>query len=151
MTLVLRSEAERLTGVSKSTITRYCKSGKLSNRKDNRGRWEFDTIELIRVFGPLKGNDIPNIVVSGTDLNRSDTAVNTLLTQPVTEEIKDYKAKIDQLEREVREERKLREEERAMARQERMELMEINKRLLPTPPEEKEKAGLLKRLVEAVW
>ena len=46
--------AARAAGVHRSTLDRYCKSGKLSFETDEDGNRSFDTSELIRVFGELR-------------------------------------------------------------------------------------------------
>jgi DNA-binding transcriptional MerR regulator len=47
-------EAMRLTGASKSTITRYSTKGKLSFETTEDGRRTYQVVELERVFGKLK-------------------------------------------------------------------------------------------------
>lgn len=47
--------AARLVGVSRSTLARAVRSGKLSTTPNDRGDRCVDQSELIRVFGPLRG------------------------------------------------------------------------------------------------
>ena len=46
-------QAAKATGVSKATITRALKSGKISGSKDDNGAWSIDPAELHRVFLPV--------------------------------------------------------------------------------------------------
>lgn len=46
-------QAATATGVSKATITRALKSGKISGKKDESGAWSIDPAELHRVFPPV--------------------------------------------------------------------------------------------------
>lgn len=46
-------QAAKATGVSKATITRALKSGKISGVKDENGAWSIDPSELHRVFHPV--------------------------------------------------------------------------------------------------
>jgi hypothetical protein len=46
-------QAATATGISKATITRALKSGKISGQKDESGAWIIDPAELHRVFPPV--------------------------------------------------------------------------------------------------
>lgn len=46
-------QAAKATNVSKATITRALKSGKISGLKDDNGAWSIDPAELHRVFPPI--------------------------------------------------------------------------------------------------
>lgn len=46
-------QAAKATGISKATITRALKSGKISGVKDDNGAWIIDPAELHRVFPPV--------------------------------------------------------------------------------------------------
>lgn len=52
MTQFTALEASKETGVSKSTITRAIKAGKLSAAKDENGVFRIDAAELFRVYPP---------------------------------------------------------------------------------------------------
>ncbi len=47
------TESAELANVSRRTIQRYVKAGKLSAKKDRHGNPRIDTVELMRVFGQL--------------------------------------------------------------------------------------------------
>ncbi len=47
------TESAELAKVSRRTIQRYVKSGKISATKDRNGNPHIDTVELMRVFGQL--------------------------------------------------------------------------------------------------
>ena len=51
------SEASKLTGKARSTLHRHLNSGKLSKEIDVNGQPVIDTAELVRVYGPLQGQD----------------------------------------------------------------------------------------------
>lgn len=46
-------QAAKAAGISKATITRALKSGKISGMKDDSGAWVIDPAELHRVFSPV--------------------------------------------------------------------------------------------------
>ena len=46
-------QAAKAAGISKATITRALKSGKISGVKDDSGAWTIDPAELHRVFPPV--------------------------------------------------------------------------------------------------
>lgn len=48
-------QAAKAAGVSKATVTRALKSGKISGVKGNNGAWIIDPSELHRVFPPVVG------------------------------------------------------------------------------------------------
>jgi len=56
-------QAATATGISKSTITRALKSGKISGQKDESGAWEIDPSELHRVFPPVSHAPVPTRIM----------------------------------------------------------------------------------------
>lgn len=50
-------QAATATGISKATITRALKSGKISGQKDESGAWVIDPAELHRVFPPVSSGN----------------------------------------------------------------------------------------------
>jgi len=85
MALVNKSKAARLAGVSRTTIHRYIKSGKLSAAPGG----EIDTSELLRVFGSLK-DDSP--------VTPETVATEQSVTPP---QLPDLTSKIRELENQV--------------------------------------------------
>ena len=68
--------AARLAGVSRSTLARAVRSGKLSTTTNDRGDRCVDQSELLRVFGPLRG-----VSESGDhSLTSHDRVTDTLVT-----------------------------------------------------------------------
>lgn len=92
MAYVSIAEAVRLTGKSRSTITRKIKSGGLS--RDSRG---IETSELIRVFGELQPQDDASGV--------SPVAGQTTNTDALMEQLEKERLKVAELEQELRQER----------------------------------------------
>ncbi len=86
--------AAKATGVSRSTVLRAIKSGKISANKDDNGNYSIDPSELHRVFNPVL--DEP---VHKTALTLSATAEKTIATAVLLE-------KIEFLEKERERERK---------------------------------------------
>jgi hypothetical protein len=51
-------QAAEFAGVTKPTVLKHIKAGKVSADKDPEGRWWFDVTELVRVYGePETGHD----------------------------------------------------------------------------------------------
>jgi len=62
------SEAARWAGVTRATIHKALKGGRLSGRKDDSGEWRIDPSELERVYQPGKPVDVsPDKGVSNAD------------------------------------------------------------------------------------
>ena len=50
-------QAAEFAGVTKPTVLKHIKAGRVSAEKDTEGRWWFDVAELVRVYGePATGN-----------------------------------------------------------------------------------------------
>ena len=64
------TEAAKWAGVTRPTIFKALKSGKLSGQKDNAGEWRIDPAELERVYQPGK----PGNVSGNTGLSVPDIA-----------------------------------------------------------------------------
>ncbi|MBU2788074.1 helix-turn-helix domain-containing protein [Acidithiobacillus sp. VAN18-1] len=65
------TEAAKVVGVSRMTLYKHIKSGRLSVEKDQFGKPNIDVSELIRVFGELRGD-------VGHDLSDVDSQNMTL-------------------------------------------------------------------------
>ncbi len=73
MAKVGATEAEKLTGVNRSTIHRAMKSGKLSYETDENGHKKIDVSELERVFGLQQQGATPrNVAQRCNDTPRND-------------------------------------------------------------------------------
>lgn len=57
MTFLTLGEAEREVGVTKSTISRAIKDGRLSATRNEHGHFQIDPSELFRVYEPIERND----------------------------------------------------------------------------------------------
>lgn len=92
MAYVSIAEAVRLTGKSRSTITRKIKSGGLS--RDSKG---IETSELIRVFGELK---------TPTDTSQDALGgVQATTTATLMDQLEKERVRASELEKELRQER----------------------------------------------
>ena len=60
MTILSVTEAAKAAGVGKATLYRRLKDGTLTASKRADGSKGVDTVELVRVFGELKGNPAEN-------------------------------------------------------------------------------------------
>ncbi len=93
MTQVSISEAARLAGVSRSTINRHLKEGKISKHHDNLGKPYVEVSELQRFYGSLSRSDSSakdstdqrgtfQVKATVLDLQRKlDAAENALVTE----------------------------------------------------------------------
>ncbi len=59
MAILTLTEASRATGVARSTLYGYIQRGKLNVTSHPRGGRGVDTVELERLFGPLKQTEAP--------------------------------------------------------------------------------------------
>lgn len=82
MALVSISEAARLANVTRPTLYKYRKAGKISFTQDGRGNSVIDTAELIRVFG-----SIAPATAAGTQSNHAAHDENTVENKALQREI----------------------------------------------------------------
>ncbi len=59
MAILTLTEASRATGIARSTLYGYIQRGKLNVTSHPRGGRGVDTVELERLFGPLKQTEAP--------------------------------------------------------------------------------------------
>ena len=71
MTILTMTQAAQQAGISRSTLYRAIRAGRISMVSLPTGKHGIDTAELIRVFGPLQ----PNTVQKKQDGTLSDIAV----------------------------------------------------------------------------
>jgi predicted site-specific integrase-resolvase len=124
-------QAAELAGVTRQTIHRFIKKGKLSVEKTVDGKTVIDKSELLRVF--------PNLVTPGA------SHVLRLDTPQVTATLH---SQIELLQRELDVTRQERERDREECRREKDRLLGIIEKqtlLLPAPKEPEEKKGWLRR------
>ena len=91
MAIVSKSKAAKLAGVSRPTMYRYIKNGKVSVTKNKDGSEGVDTSELMRVFGELKDDSV-----------KSDTSASRNALPRVTVNIELLEYKIEQLEKQLK-------------------------------------------------
>lgn len=121
--------AARAAGVGRATIQRALKSGRLSATTNEQGERVIDLAELLRVFGPLKGNEpveqIASSIASQLDTPTEQPA-NSILIEVLREQLR--KA-------EEREQRTQEEKARllAMLETEQQARRELETKLLPAP------------------
>jgi hypothetical protein len=129
------TEAEKLTGFSRQTISTYIKQGKLSAEIGPNGKKLIDLSELHRVFG----NDLtPGSVKPNGKLPRQDAAD---LTPILRSEIERLVREVNVMREERDAERRLREREIEKAADERAKLEDIianQTRMLAAPKPEPE-------------
>lgn len=70
--MLTMGQAAKEAGVSKATLSRAIKSGKLSAKKNNKGGWDIDPAELFRVYPRNTGNSSSN-----GSMNRNATPAET--------------------------------------------------------------------------
>ena len=51
-------QAAQQVGVTRQTIFRHLKQGKVSGTRNHAGFWQFDTAELLRAYGELQAGDV---------------------------------------------------------------------------------------------
>lgn len=83
-------QAAREAGISKPTLSRAIKSGKVSATPTGTGGWEIDPAELFRAFPPKSGNGSNN-----GNLERSTTPAETDETPALKAEIAGLKAVLE--------------------------------------------------------
>jgi hypothetical protein len=119
-----RKQAERVAGVSRATLARYVSDGKLSTAKDGQGQNRYDAAELQRVFPEsfdLKRLETPTSRdgvspdEAEDDAPRENAAIAGLSVEKryLIEERDRLRDEVERLRRELADERRGREGERA--------------------------------------
>jgi len=89
------TECAKLANVSRRTIQRYIKSGKLSCKKNEHGNPEIETSELIRVFGnvshPVTDEMSHLVTPPQNELSVLIEQAVKKATQPLIQEIKELR------------------------------------------------------------
>ena len=121
-------EAVKHYQVSRPTLTKALKSGKVSGTQDGQGKWSIDPSELARVYQPRAGSpDTPEQVLAG----QTEAKLATLNT-PGPAELEALRAQLVEVEL-----RAVKAETRADAAEllakERAERIEDLRRMLPPP------------------
>lgn len=133
-------EASRLAGVSKATICRALKSGKLSYVSIDSDGYKIDPAELSRVYD-LKHHETPQ----GVTMKRSETPNVTPNETPQ----KDYQKEILELKNQHLEEKlKMVERENEYLRKDKDQWQRQATHLLPAPPEHSREANFRKTLID---
>lgn len=78
MAKVNLTQGAKLAGISRSTLNRHVKEGKISKSNGTDGRPCVDTSELRRVYGDLSHEPPPQIVLLKHNGTPNDTAKNDL-------------------------------------------------------------------------
>ena len=133
-------EAVKYYQVSRPTLTKALKSGKVSGTQDGQGKWCIDPSELARVYPPrLSVTDIAGPVQSGQSGEKL-TAPNT----PYQSDLEQLRAHLAEVEL-----RAVKAETRADAAEqlakERAERIEDLRRMLPPPDQPKKQRWWQKR------
>lgn len=134
------TEAERLTGKTRQTISTYIKEGKISAEIGPNGKKVIDLSELHRVFGDSLN---PSAAKPNGKLPRQDTSE---LTSILRSEIERLVREVNVMREERDAERRLREREIERAAEERAKLQDIianqtHMLAAPKEPEQKPEAA----------
>lgn len=95
MTLTLKQAADE-TGLSKPAILKAIKKGRISAKKDDKGRWQIEPVELFRAYP--KVNQVNEI--NDNQLTKGNTKVNSDLqveVEVLREKSKMQKERIEEL------------------------------------------------------
>lgn len=132
------SAAARAVGTSRASIQRAIKSGRLSATTNNRGERVIDLAELLRVFGPLKGDSEHPSTLANMDGEQRDAPERALPEQAIIEVLREHLTDArEQLRKaEEREARLL-----AMLEGEQQARRDLETKLLPAPPPRPAPAG----------
>tara|TARA_B100001146_G_scaffold149233_1_gene131084 strand:- start:44 stop:493 length:450 start_codon:yes stop_codon:yes gene_type:complete len=95
MSIFTAGQAAKAVGVSTPTITKACKSGRLSYRKREGGGFEIEAAELFRVFPPATDKGVKSGSVLG-----SLTPESVAFTAQITAELEALKTRFDDQKRE---------------------------------------------------
>lgn len=123
-------EAVKIYQVSRPTLTKALKMGKISGVQDEKGQWQIDPSELARVYQPRTGH--PETTGKGEPVNF--TSKNTTLQS----EVEELKGRLMDAEQRAAVAEALAEE--------RSKHIEDLRRMLPSPSEPRRRVGLFTKL-----
>lgn len=86
--MVSMGEAARQAGVSKATIHRHIKAGKLSAVRKDDGSYAIDSAELFRAYPPQRPPETVSVRQAGTPTETPETAREIALLRERVEELK---------------------------------------------------------------
>ena len=129
-------EASRLTGVSKATICRALKSGKLSYISNDSDGYKIDPAELSRVYN-LKHHETPQGVAMKRSATPNETPQNDHEKELLELKIKHLEEKLKMVERENEYLRKDKDQWQRQATH-----------LLPAPPQHSREANFRRTLID---
>jgi len=78
-------EASKLTGISKPTISKAVKDGKVSGKKNKKGIFEIEKSELIRVYPEVKAGADKPIKLTKSMATNADAVENKFLKEKIEE------------------------------------------------------------------
>ena len=96
--------AARAAGVGRATIQRALKSGRLSATTNEQGERVIDLAELLRVFGPLKGNE-PVEQIASSIASQLDTPTEQPANSVLIEVLREQLRKAEEREQRTQEEK----------------------------------------------
>lgn len=121
-------EAVKIYNVSRPTLTKALKSGKISGVQDGKGQWQIDPAELSRVYHPREDK----AVKGGQKISDNFPTINTYEIEQLKGALAVAEARADVAEQ---------------LAQERLERIEDLRRMLPPPKEERPTQGFWSRFV----
>ena len=121
--------AARAAGVGRATIQRALKSGRLSATTNEQGERVIDLAELLRVFGPLKGNE-PVEQIASSIASQLDTPTEQPANSVLIEVLREQLRKAEEREQRTQEEKA---RLLAMLEAEQQARRDLETKLLPAP------------------
>ena len=121
--------AARAAGVGRATIQRALKSGRLSATTNEQGERVIDLAELLRVFGPLKGNE-PVEQIASSIASQLDTPTEQPANSVLIEVLREQLRKAEEREQRTQEEKA---RLLALLEAEQQARRELETKLLPAP------------------
>lgn len=132
------SAAARAAGTSRASIQRAIKSGRLSATVNDRGERVIDLSELLRAFGPLKGDAEHPRTLANMDDERLDTPERAPPEQAIIEVLREH---LTDAREQLRESQQEKARLLAMLEGEQQARRDLETKLLPAPPPRPAPAG----------
>ena len=91
------SQAAKAAGIARGTLYSHIHKGNISCELDPKGNKVIDTSELMRVYGELKTNEVPNEQSSIRSIEQDNTLGITGIAQVLEQRINDLEQQIEDL------------------------------------------------------
>lgn len=91
-------QASEMVGLTRNGIIKAIKEGRISGEKNEKGEWQVEPVELLRVYKAVEGVEVKPIIASGSQSTHQLTEVDTQKIVFLEEKVTDLKNQLQKSE-----------------------------------------------------